>query len=62
MLARHFVSSPTMVGGLGDFSWNSTILPWPSASITPKSTASCLGTGMAATVTPASVSMWWSTI
>jgi hypothetical protein len=57
MLARHRESSPGIVGGSDDFSWNAWMTPLTSDSITPNESASCLGTGIAATVTPAPVSM-----
>ena len=56
------MSSPGMVGGAGDFSWKARIFPWASDSMTPNSGPCSFGTGMAATVTPAPVSMWCSTI
>ncbi len=62
MLARQRESSPGMVGGVGDFSWKATMFPSSSDSITPKSTASCFGTGIAATVTPAPDSTCSATI
>jgi hypothetical protein len=56
--ARQRSSSPGIVGGSGTFSWKSRIRPSTSDSMTPNSRASCLGTGIAATVTPAPTSTW----
>ena len=49
-----------MVGASGFFSWKARMRPSSSASITPNSEACFFGAGMAATVTSARFSTWYS--